>query len=55
MDYGLLDGVLKINTRAALATYYFQYLRIDHREPVKSPEAQQLILNNLESIKQWLF
>ncbi len=54
-DYGMLNGNLEIDTRAALATYYLQYLRIDPIVQSKTPEAQQLILGNFEVIKQWLF
>ena len=54
-DYGMLNGTLKIDTRAALASYYLQYLRINHNELSKIPEAQQLILDNFEQIKHWLF
>ncbi len=55
LDYGMSDNRLKIKTRAALASYYLQYLRIDHISPLKSPEAQQLILHNFAEIKHWLF
>ncbi len=54
-DYCMVNGVLKISTQAALATYYLQYLRIDQINPSRSPEAQQLILENFTAIKQWLF
>ena len=54
-DYGMLNGALKITTRAALASYYLQYLRIDHIKPLQTPEAQQLILENYNQIKHWLF
>lgn len=54
-EYGMLDGALEINTRAALASYYLQYLRIDHNELSKIPEAQQLILDNYEQVRRWLF
>ena len=54
-EYSMLDGALEINTRAALASYYLQYLRIDHNELSKIPEAQQLILDNYEQVRRWLF
>jgi len=39
----------------ALASYYLHYLRITSDSQAQSPEAQQLILDNFEQIKQWLF
>ena len=54
-EYAMDDGVLNISTRAALASYYLQFLRISPKHPEQSPEAQQLILDNYEQIKQWLF
>lgn len=54
-DYAMLDGILEITTRAALASYYLQYLRIDQVSPLKVPEAQQLVLENYEQISHWLF
>lgn len=54
-EYGMLNGALTITTRAALANYYLQYLRIDHAAPREQPEAQQLILENIDQIKPWLF
>ncbi len=54
-DYGMLNGALEISTRAALANYYLQYLRIDRTAPREQPEAQQLILENIDQLKAWLF
>lgn len=55
LDFGMRNGVLEITTQAALASYYLQYLRIDHIPPEKQPEAQQLILENFDQIQHWLF
>lgn len=54
-EYNMSDGILEISTRAALASYYLQYLRITPTLPEQTPEAQQLILDNYEQVRQWLF
>jgi predicted DNA-binding transcriptional regulator YafY len=54
-DYGMSNGALEITTRAALAGYYLYYLHIDQINPAKTPEAQQLILENFDECKRWLF
>jgi len=54
-EYTMLDGVLCISSRAALANYYLQFLRIDHNNPGNTPEAQQLVLKNYNECKSWLF
>ena len=55
-DYGMQSGSLKITTRACLAHYVLQQLRID---PVRSgslpPESTQIVLTNMEEVKPWLF
>ena len=54
-DFNMVNNQLTIPTRAALANYYLQYLRITPYQQKQSPEAQQLVLANMEQIKQWLF
>jgi len=54
-DYGMNNRRLLIETRAALATYYLQFLRIDNKETLPVPKQQQLVLENREEIKDWLF
>ncbi len=54
-DFNMHNDQLIISTRAALANYYLQFLRITPQNQNKAPEAQQLILDNLEHIKHWLF
>ncbi|MCU7939513.1 MAG: WYL domain-containing protein [gamma proteobacterium symbiont of Bathyaustriella thionipta] len=54
-EYGMLNGVLKIITRAALASYHLHYLRITPEQQTTSPMAQQLVLDNHTEIKPWLF
>lgn len=53
-DFGMCDGSLSIHTRASLATYYLQLLRIDRKALHPIPSAQQIVLANRETLSQWL-
>lgn len=54
-DYGMQDGILRIETRAALAAYALRLLQVDVGVPERPPEAQQLVVANLDSLEPWLF
>lgn len=54
-DYGMQDGELKIQTRGALVQYLLQTLRVDPHVVQMDPSAQQIYIQNLESLKPWLF
>jgi predicted DNA-binding transcriptional regulator YafY len=54
-DYQMQDGKLVTKTRAALAQYLLQDMQVNIKFHDAIPEAQQLILVNLNDIKQWLF
>ena len=54
-DYGMTRNLLKIETRAALAQYVLQSLRIDTHTLNAKAEAQQIIIDNFDEIQQWLF
>lgn len=54
-DYEMHDGELRIETRACLATYLLQELRVSAKFVDVSPEAQQLVLVNRDEVKEWLF
>lgn len=54
-DWGITDGVLRVPTRAALATYCLQLLRLDHKFSKPTPEEQQVVLRNRSALKKWLF
>jgi predicted DNA-binding transcriptional regulator YafY len=54
-DYGMKRGVLKIETRAALAQYVLQALRIEVHTIHAKPEAQQIVVANLDEVKEWMF
>lgn len=54
-DYGMKRNRLRINCRAALVEYTLQALNIDPRKIEPKPEAQQIVISNLDAIKRWLF
>ncbi|MBU1619634.1 MAG: WYL domain-containing protein [Gammaproteobacteria bacterium] len=54
-DYQMQKGKLLIHTRACLAQYVLQEMQVNIRDINISPEAQQLVLVNLNDIKPWLF
>jgi len=54
-DYGMDNGELAIPTRAALATYVLQLLRVDLADGSQSPEAQQIVVANREEVMPWCF
>jgi predicted DNA-binding transcriptional regulator YafY len=54
-DYGMNKNVLEIETRAALVQYALQALRIDTSIVQMKPEAQQIMVENLESLQAYLF
>lgn len=54
-DYQMQHGQLHIHTRACLAQYILQEMQVNIRDINISPEAQQLVLSNLDAVKPWLF
>ena len=54
-DYGMHDGCLDLPTRGALVQYLLQLLRIDLKTLDANPSAQQIIVENREALRQWLF
>lgn len=54
-DYDMQNGQLKLTTRACLAHYLLQEMRINPKVLDGIPEAQQLVLVNFSDIKEWLF
>ena len=54
-DYGMAEGQLSIETRGPLIQYMMQLLQIDPHILQGMPGAQQIIVDNLEDIRQWLF
>ena len=54
-DYGMKRGLLKVSTRAALVEYVLQALNLDPRKIEPKPEAQQIVISNLNEIERYLF
>lgn len=54
-DYGMQNEQLQLSTRAALANYLLQEVQVNYKMLDGTPEAQQLILVNLDEVRQWLF
>jgi predicted DNA-binding transcriptional regulator YafY len=54
-EYNMQNGVLEIETNAALATYVLRELQVEHRFLEQEATAQQLILTNLPEVKPYLF
>ena len=54
-DYGMKNGLLKIETRGTLVQYALQQLRIDDKVLQGKPSAQQIIISNFKDIEPWLF
>lgn len=52
-DYGMSNECLSITTRAALASYVLQLLRLDDADH-RTPEAQQIVLTNRDALSGWL-
>ncbi len=54
-DYGMVDGQLRIATRAALVPYMLQAFNIDPHKQEARAEAQQIVVKNLAQLEEWLF
>ena len=54
-DYSMTRNSLVIETRAALAHYILQELKLDPQKIEARPEAQQLMIANLKEVDKWLF
>lgn len=54
-DYGMKNGLLKVEARGALVQYALQQLRIDDKVLQGKPSAQQIIISNFKDIQPWLF
>jgi predicted DNA-binding transcriptional regulator YafY len=54
-DYGMIDGVLEVETRGALVQYALQALRIDTSIVQLKPEAQQITVENFDALQSYLF
>lgn len=54
-DYGMVRNQLVIETRASLVTYALKLLQIDPNKVEAKPEGQQIVIDNLAELRQWLF
>jgi predicted DNA-binding transcriptional regulator YafY len=54
-DYGMTDKHLLIQVRGALVQYLMQMMRIDINVVAADPRAQQVLIQNMDAVKQWLF
>lgn len=54
-DYGMDNNHLLISVRARLVSYLLQLLNINGREYLDDPRAQQVVIENLDDIRHWIF
>lgn len=54
-DYGMQGGRLTIDTRGALVQYVLQRYQIDPTKIHAKPTAQQIVVANLDELKEWLY
>lgn len=55
VDYGMDDGALEISTRGKLVPYALHLLHIDPNSSLTDPMAQQVVVENRDELKPWLF
>ncbi|GAB2995879.1 helix-turn-helix transcriptional regulator [Psychrosphaera aestuarii] len=54
-DYGMDNGKLEITIRASLIAYLLRSLNIDIHTINADPKAQQIVIDNLDLIRPWVF
>jgi predicted DNA-binding transcriptional regulator YafY len=54
-DYGMTDNKLLVQVRGALVPYLLQLMRVEIHTIAADPRAQQIIIENMDGIKEWLF
>ncbi len=55
VDYGMEEGALEITTRGKLVPYALKLLHTDLEDPLDDPTAQQIVVENRDDIRHWLF
>jgi hypothetical protein len=50
-DFGMTQGKLVVSSRRALLKYVLQRYQIDHRNMAILPEAQQMVVSNLQELQ----
>jgi len=54
-DFGMVDGQLVVPSRRALVKYVLQRYQIDPKSHNPKAAAQQIVVQNLEELKPWLY
>lgn len=54
-DYGMRDGRLRLSTRSTLVEYLLRLLQLDPQRQDASALAQQIVLENIDEIRPYLF
>lgn len=54
-DFGMVRNQLVIETRASLVPYALKLLQIDPNKVEAKPEAQQIVIDNLDELRPWLY
>ena len=54
-DYGMSDNRLLITVRGSMVQYLLQMMNVDQNTVSADPKAQQIVIENIDAIKQWLF
>jgi predicted DNA-binding transcriptional regulator YafY len=54
-DYSMTNKRLVIQVRGSLVQYLLQMMRIDMNVVAADPRAQQVVIQNMDAVKQWLF
>ena len=54
-DYGMTDGSLLITVRGSMVQYLLRILNLDKNTIAADPRTQQIVIENIDAIKQWLF
>jgi hypothetical protein len=49
------NGALRVETRGPLVQYLLQLLRIDTKILDGNPSAQQIVVQNREEVRPWVF
>jgi predicted DNA-binding transcriptional regulator YafY len=52
-EYGMANGQLEIQSRGALVKYVLYQLRLDSPTTHRTPEAQQVVIANLQDLERW--
>lgn len=54
-DFAMVNGALVIPTRRALIKYVLQRFKIDPKKLHPKASAQQIVVENLDELKPWLY